>query len=218
MHARTKPRPEPYVWATWISKLLAGEASCVWSAWFRAHHLFAKTERADFDLDRWALDHTAVVRRVAAEFEGDYTVKTERQNQFTLTGKVGTLAGCPDAVAVRGDEGWVIDGKTGQPRASDRAQVLLYLWALPRANPAYAGVRFRGRVKYPGGRHSLIEAEEVDAAFAARVADLMKVVCGPVEPRKAQSYKECQCCPLTREDCADRMETEAPAAGVTDEF
>jgi hypothetical protein len=60
MHARTKPRTEPYVWATWISKLLAGESSCLWSAWFRAHnHLGAKIE-TDFDLQRWQLDHTAI--------------------------------------------------------------------------------------------------------------------------------------------------------------
>ena len=219
MHARTKPRSEPYVWATWITKLLAGEASCVWSAWFRAHHQFAKTDRADFDLDRWQVDHTAVVRRVAAAFEGEgYSVSTERQNQFTLAGKLGTLAGRPDVVAVRDGEGVIIDGKTGQPRASDRFQVLLYMWSLPKANPALAGFRFRGRVEYPGGRHCLIEAEEVDAEFGGRVAELMRAVCGPIEPRKAPSFKECQCCPLTREDCPDRVETEAVAAGVTDEF
>jgi hypothetical protein len=67
-------------------------------------------------------------------------------------------------------------------------------------------------------RYCLIDSEEVDAAFATRVAELMKVVCGPDEPRKAPSFGECRCCPLTREDCADRVETEAVLAGVTDEF
>lgn len=218
MHARTKPRTAPYVWATWVTKLLAGESSCLWSAWFRAHHQFAKTDRADFDLDRWQMDHTAVVRRAAAEFvEKGYTVLTEHQNQFALAGKLGTLAGRPDVVAIRGDEGWIADGKTGQPRASDRVQVQLYIWALKKANPAYAGVRFRGRVEYMAS-YNLIDSEEVDAVFATRVAELMKVICGPDEPPKSPSFGECRCCPLTREDCADRVETEAVLAGVTDEF
>lgn len=218
MHARTKPRTEPYVWATWVSKLLAGESSCLWSAWFRAHYSFAKTERADFDLDRWVVDHTTVVKRTAAEFEGKgFIVMTERQNQFSLVGKLGTLAGRPDVVAIQGDEGWIVDGKTGQPRASDRVQVLLYMWALKKANPAYANVRFKGRVEYMA-RYNLIDTEEVDAAFATQVAELMKLICGPDEPRKAPSFGECRCCPLTREDCADRVETEEILAGVTDEF
>lgn len=218
MHSRTKPRTEPYVWATWISKLLAGESTCLWSAWFRAHHQFAKTARADFDLDRWQTDHTAVVHRAAADFESKgYTVLTERQNQFTLVGKTGTLAGRPDVVAIQGEDGWIIDGKTGQPRASDRVQVMLYMWALKKANPVFAGVRFKGRVEYLS-RYNLIDSEEVDGTFVALVADTMKLICGPDAPRKAPSFEECRCCPLTREDCADRVEAEAVLAGVTDEF
>ncbi len=219
MHARTKPRTEPYVWATWITKLLAGESSCLWSAWFRAHfHSFAKTERADFDLDKWIVDHAALVRRTAAEFtDKGYAVSTERQNQFSLAGKLGTLAGRPDMVAVQGDEGWVVDGKTGLPRAADRVQVMLYMWALKRANPALAGVRLRGRIEYPT-RFGIVEADEVDAGFAARVGEVMRAVCGPDEPGKAPSFGECRCCPLTPDDCAERVDEEAVLAAVTDEF
>ena len=28
----------PYIWVTWLTKLLVGENSCEWSAWFRAQH------------------------------------------------------------------------------------------------------------------------------------------------------------------------------------
>lgn len=220
MHAQTKPRPEPYVWATWLAKLLAGEVSCEWSAWFRAHHFAAKSEKidGDFDLELWRLDHTALIRRTVAEFEGKgYTVAIENQNQFALKGKVGTLAGRPDVVAVQGDEGWIVDAKTGQPRGSDRVQVALYMWALPKANPLYAGVRFRGRVEYKC-RFGIIESEEVDSAFVARVAEMMREVCGPDPPRKSPSFRECQFCPLTPDDCVDRVETEAVYAGVTEEF
>jgi len=220
MHAQTKPRPTPYVWATWLAKLLAGETTCVWSAWFRAHHFAAKLDKADgdFDPELWRLEHTNLIRRTAAEFTGKgYAVTVENQNQFVLSGKVGTLAGKPDLVAVQGDEGWITDAKTGQPRGSDRLQVALYMWALPKANPVYAGVRFRGRVEYKC-RYGLVAAEEVDAEFAARVADLMREVCGTDPPRKSPSFRECQFCPLTPDDCLDRIETEAVLVGVTDEF
>lgn len=120
-------------------------------------------------------------------------------------------------VAIRGDEGWVVDAKTGQPRASDRVQVMLYMWSLKRTNPAYAGVRFRGRVEYTA-RYGLIDANEVDAAFVTRVADLMREVCGPHEPHKAPSFGECQYCPLTPDDCGDRVETEAVYAAMIEEF
>ena len=28
----------PYVWVTWLTKLLVGDASCEWAAWFKAQH------------------------------------------------------------------------------------------------------------------------------------------------------------------------------------
>lgn len=217
MHARTKPRNEPYVWITSISKLLSGEANCLWSAWLRAHHYTAKLE-TDFDASTWQIEHAALVRKTAASYEAEgYAVTVEHQNSFALKGRLGTLAGRPDLVAVKGNQGWLIDGKTGQPKAADHVQVMLYMWALPLANPAYVGVKFQGRVEYTS-RYNLIAADEVDPAFGGRVAELMRAVCGPIEPRKTPSYKECRCCPLTPEDCADRIETEAVAVGVTDEF
>ena len=35
--ARTR-ETGPYVWVTWASKLLAGDASCEWASWFKAQH------------------------------------------------------------------------------------------------------------------------------------------------------------------------------------
>lgn len=217
MHAQTKPRPEPYVWATTLSKLLSGEANCLWSAWFRAHHYAARLD-TDFDANAWQMEHAALVRRTADRYAAEgYTVTVEYQNQFALKGRLGTLAGRPDIVAIRDDEGWLIDAKTGQPKAADHTQVMLYLWGLPLANPAYAQIRFRGRVEYKC-RFGIIEPEEVDAAFTARLADLMRVVCGPNAPRKSPSFRECQFCPLTRDDCLDRVESDVAFAGATDEF
>ena len=218
MHALTIARPEPYVWVSWISKLLAGEASCVWSAWLRAHYQTAKPPNGTFDMGRWQMDHSALLRKAVADHEKkEYKVYTEGQNLFALKGKSGTLSGKPDVVAVKNAMGWVVDTKTGSPKASDRIQVMLYMWALPKTNPAFAGVTFEGKVSYKCC-YNLITPDEIDAVFVQRVAELMKEICGDNEPHKAPSFGECQYCPVTGKDCTDRVETERAYQGVTEEF
>lgn len=218
MHPQTTPRPEPYVWVSWITKLLAGEASCVWSAWLRAHYATAKpAANGTFDIGTWQMDHTALLRRVATDHKEEFEVYTEGQNLFTLRGKTGTLSGKPDVVAVNDRSGWSVDTKTGLPKASDRIQVMIYMWALPKANPAFADIRFDGKVVYKSS-YSVITADEVDSVFVKRLSELMKEVCGEKSPRKAPSFSECQFCPITPEDCADRVVAEKVFVGETDEF
>lgn len=217
MHTETKARPEPYVWVSWITKLLAGESSCLWSAWFRAHFQPAKAANG-FDTAAWMMEHAALLRKTATEHEEEgYKVHTEGQNLFALKGKAGTLAGKPDMVAVESVEGWVVDAKTGLPKASDRMQVMLYMWAMPLTIPAFKDVRFHGKVVYKCG-HSVIAPEEIDDTFIKRVSDLMKIICGEAEPRKAPSYAECLYCPITAEDCAERGGAVKVYEGETDEF
>jgi hypothetical protein len=217
MHAQTKARPEPYVWVSWLTKLLAGESSCLWSAWFRAHYQTAKAPNG-FDMTAWQMEHAALLRKTATEYEEEgYKVHTEGQNMFALKGKVGTLSGKPDMVAVEGVEGWVVDTKTGWPKLSDQMQVMLYMWALPKTVPAFAGVRLYGKVVYKVGC-CVVRPEEIDTTFITTVSDLMKVVCGEAEPRKAPSYTECQHCSITVEDCADRAGAVRVYEGETDEF
>ncbi|MBY0515234.1 MAG: PD-(D/E)XK nuclease family protein [Gemmataceae bacterium] len=217
MNPLTVARPEPYVWVSWITKLLAGEASCVWSAWLRAHYQTAKVQ-TDFDLGTWHMDHSALLRRTVAEHEQQgYEVYAEGQNLFTLKGKTGTLSGKPDVVAVKDAAGWIVDAKTGLPKASDRIQVMVYMWALPKTNPAFEGIAFEGKVVYRTG-YNIIRADEITPEFVKRVGDLLKEVCGDAEPHKAPSFAECQFCPVTREDCPERVETEKVYAGETDEF
>ncbi len=202
---------------SWLTKLLAGEASCIWSAWLRAHYQTAKAPNG-FDMAAWQMEHTALLRKTIAEHEQDgYEVHTEGQNLFALKGKHGTLSGKPDMVAVKGAQGWVVDTKTGSPKASDRVQVLIYMWALPMTIPAFKDVKFHGRVIYKTG-YTIIPPEEVDAVFIKRLADLMKEVCGEDEPHKAPSYAECLHCPITAEDCVDRAGAVKVYEGQTDEF
>ncbi len=42
----------PYVWVTWLLKLLAGESSCEWASWFKAQHEGWSWSRMPSDFDQ----------------------------------------------------------------------------------------------------------------------------------------------------------------------
>ena len=35
-------RSNPFIWVSWLSKLMAGEKQCEWASWFRAHYIWDK--------------------------------------------------------------------------------------------------------------------------------------------------------------------------------
>ena len=213
----TTPRDEPYVWVTWLSSILSGDTTCEWAAWFKAHHKFAKRSR-EGDLARHQLEHSSLLTRIRDKYRADgYVVFTERQNEFKLRGSVGVLAGKPDLVALKDKTAWVIDVKTKSMKVSHRAQVMLYMWALPQALPQYRGVKFDGRLVCPAGELDIL-AEEVDDAFVRRVRDLLRRVCGPSPPMASPSSGECRYCDIMSGDCSVRIDGENVPVGETDEF
>jgi hypothetical protein len=102
---------------------------------------------SDFDLGTRRLHQAYLLRRIADNYKKEgHKVFTEWQNLFALKGNAGTLSGKPDVVAMKGNLGWVMDTKTGLPKASDRIQVLIYMWALPKTNSVFKGVTFDRKV------------------------------------------------------------------------
>ena len=77
----------PYIWVTWLPRLLSGESSCEWAAWFKAQHEGSSWTRApsDFDQAGWLMDHTALLneQREVWEKKQGCSVLTEAQNSFT---------------------------------------------------------------------------------------------------------------------------------------
>jgi hypothetical protein len=65
---------------------------------------------------------------------------------------------------------------------------MIYMWALPKASPAFAGVTFQGKVVYKTG-YSVIMPDEVDAVSVKRLVALMKEVCGEAEPHRARASR-----------------------------
>jgi hypothetical protein len=204
-------RGEPYIWVTWLTRLLAGESQCEWSAWFRAHNKDYDKVPNDFDLATWTVDHTELVnaRRDGLLKEG-YDVFAEEENAFKRRGKTGiVVSGKPDILSIRKGRGIIEDCKTGRPRASDQLQVLVYMLLLPIGNPRCADVKLSGRVVY---KTRAVEIRD-------RFVNLIHKVGGDKPLPKAPAWSECRWCDIGPSDCLYRVnEPPESAEAETDLF
>ena len=217
-----EPRQSPYVWVTWLTKLLVGEDSCEWASWFKAQHEGWSWNKvpSTFDLAKWTMNHTALLGRVRAELEGDgYAVFEENQNRFTLRSTTSgvAIAGKPDLIARHGDVSLILDAKTGKPRASDTLQVMTYMWAVPQALRQYAGVAFDGKLVYEDHEET-IPSSAVDATFIRNIGQLIQRVSNPSPARKVPSARECGFCVITSVDCPERAASDTAIEGDTADF
>ncbi len=215
-------RESPYVWVTWISKILAGEDSCEWASWFRANHENSSYKRmpADFDLATWQIKHTELLRQTRREYESKgYRVFTQNQNMIRLQGRTSMLSGTPDLVAVGDETSIVIDLKTGQPLTSHVIQVLIYMYALSRTRRELKGLSLEGRVVYP--EHEIIvPLDSVDKQFISSLGNLMLRLADNKPAIRVPSERECGFCHITAEDCPDRLESidSSPEPAITEDF
>ena len=210
----------PYVWVTWLPRLLSGESSCEWASWFKTQHegdSWARM-RSDFDQASWMMNHTSLLNQQRQKWEQQgYSVLTEGQNSFNLRGSSAVLAGKPDLVVRRRDKITVIDAKTGRPSPAHATQVLIYMYSLPRALERYRGLSIAGQVAYPD--HVVdIPAEAVDGIFIENLGGLMRRLASELPARRVPSPGECRFCEITPADCPERADEIPPEEGVTDDF
>ena len=212
------PRETPYIWATWLARLLAGEAHCQWAGWFRAHYQWTRPP-SDFDNAKWMLDHTALVNRERESRESlGYTVHVENQNSFRLRGRYATLAGKPDLIAVKNSDAMIIDAKTGRPNPHHAVQVMLYQYAVPKALEQYHGMEFRGHVAYPESNVA-IPTSRVDRNFTDSLGALIRRLAADTPAQRVPSFAECKFCDITGADCPERVEGQPNAeTATTDDF
>lgn len=213
-------RNGPYIWVTWLTKLLVGENSCEWGAWFRTQHEGGSWGKvpSTFDLTTWQMGHTARLNdaRESLETQG-YTVFTENQNSFVLRGQTAALGGKPDLIARRGSSGLILDVKTGRSSPSHGVQVITYMWATPLALRQYKGISFDGRVIYKDYEVE-IPSRAVDDQFVQNLASLIQRLSAPTPARKVPNPMECGFCDITQTDCPQRTADEFRPDGETKAF
>jgi len=202
----TCKRQTPYIWVTWLSKVMAGEQACLWASWFKTHHQSFQKADQGFDLARWNLEHTRLLVRLRAELAGrNAVVRVESQNSFKYPHASGAiLAGKPDLVVIEGGQAIVVDCKTGRRRISDRLQVLIYMYVLPVCFPELALYTISGRIVYPDGCVE-IATTAVDTSFAEHLDYFIGLIGNQEAPPMAPSSSECRFCDITALDCASRV-------------
>lgn len=206
----TEPRDGSYVWVTWITALLAGDDHCDWKAWFKAHYSYTKRKDA-FDFSAWNAQHAQLVRAREDELRAQgYEVRVEAQNGFRLVGKVTTLGGKPDLVATKDGIALVVDCKTGIPRASDRFQVLSYMFVLPYVRRELAEMTLNGELCYQNGERIALSREDLTSEVRGLISAAIERAGGVSAPRRVPGYHECRYCDIGSEDCPERVENEPP--------
>ena len=166
----------------------------------------------------WQLAHTAAINESRQRWEEQgYTVFTENQNSFTLRGKQAALGGKPDLIALMGDSGTIIDVKTGRPSPSHGVQVMLYMYAVPRAMGQYPGVSFDGVIVYTDHQVD-IPATAVDETFIRNLSALVLRLSAPEPTRRVPSPRECGFCDISLEDCPERVSEDTVSEGATEDF
>lgn len=211
------PRKEPYIWPTWITKILAGEQSCEWATWFKAHYQGYEKAPRDGDLTAWTARHTELLLNRAAELRNEgYEVFVEDQNKFTLKGKSCTIGGKPDIVAIKMEtdsqgvdleDVVVVDAKGGKPRDSDHFQVLIYMLILPLTHPRCLGKAVRGEIQYIGER---LDIDVLPNRQRQMILNTIERIASETPAVLAPSFRECQWCDLTKADCSSRVEKDTP--------
>ncbi len=213
----------PYIWVTWLSKLLVGDSMCEWAGWFKSQHESQSWSRVatGFNQARWMMEHTDAVRytRERLETEG-YRVWVESQNLFKLRGRLAVLSGKPDLISRQdhsGSTGTIIDVKTGTPQHSDVLQVMLYMFAVPRAHELHKGVTLDGKVVYNNGEVE-IPASAIDEEFVARSLALIKRLASVEPAARVPSAWECSRCEISLLDCPERRQDAMNSEETTDIF
>ena len=201
-------KDHPYIWTTWLTRLLSGDSSCEWAAQFRAHHESKSYSKVSsgFDAARWQMEHTALLNKARAEMESTgANVYIEGQNFFTLRGRTATLSGKPDLVSIEGNTGVIADAKTGQQSISHQIQVLIYMYALPKALPQYRDVTFEGKLVYPD-EEVFIPSDGVNEGFVTELGGLITRLADSGPAIKTPSKQECSFCNITMADCKERID------------
>ena len=212
-------REFPYIWATWLPRLLTGEHSCEWAIWFKARHQGWNRKPSDFNKADWLARHTALLNEHRDWWiQSGYEIRVENQNAFQLRGQPAILAGKPNLLVLNKNRILIIDFKTGQEQPWHKFQVMTYMYALPRALPEYRDFKFAGEIVY-GNRTERVPQGGINQGYVRNLGSLIRRSASPEPPVRVPSAQECRFCDITLEDCSDRIENlSRPCALVTDDF
>ena len=212
-------REHPHIWTTWLPRLLTGENSCEWAVWFKAHHQNWDKVPSDFNQAEWMLNHTSLLSEKKSQWEARrQKVYVEGQNSFRLRSQSATLAGRPDLIVVRSNDALIIDVKAGREQPAHVVQIMIYMYALPRALHQYQHAKLAGEIVYPTGTRR-IPMGGLHTQFIKDLGSLIRRLAADKPAARVPSEHECRFCDITAEDCPARVNSDPSThEGTTLEF
>lgn len=206
-------RTQPFIYVTWLKNYLIGDSLCRWSIWHRIHYQYEKA-KSNFDSIGYQIKHTALLNQIQKRYASKgYEVIPELE--VTVRGKVAVLKGRIDLIALREDSNLIIEVKTGTPRPSDKIQLMLYIWALPKSsNQRFRGATFDGLLVYEN--HEIeISALEIDEDFLKHFSHFTADIMSSEPDRKYPSPRECKWCSIA--DCDEKLNEETESEKENDD-
>ena len=99
-----------------------------------------------------------------------------------------------------------MDVKTGQESASHVVQVVICLYAIPRALRRYRTLKLNGQVTYQD-HTTRISAEAVDNQVIQNLGTLIRRLAAQTPAKRVPSPQERRFYDITAADCPDRMDS-----------
>ncbi len=193
----------PSFWSTHIAKVLVGDQPCLLQPWIQGRFELPKSTNSD--MASWKANHTAMLQEEVAKYK-DAGWQCDVERFFRVTGTVAILSGKADLVVRKADERpRIIDVKSGKPRDSDMAQVLIEMISIPLAWKA-PEMQFEGLVVYgasgPSKLLKPIQAETIKPKLFALLRQL-----GTMErPTPSPSRDACCFCDVPDAECGQRFQ------------
>ena len=115
------------------------------------------------------------------------------------------LSGRPDVIATKGDDCVVVDFPKGEPNRSHQFQVMIHMYALPRAVERLRDMSLRGELVYWQGQVD-IPPDSLDREFIENLHSQAQRLTAGQPLARIPSTGECWTCDITVADCPERME------------
>ena len=145
-------------------------------------------------------------------------VYVEGQNSFRLRGQSATLAGRPDLIVVRSNDALIIDIKAGRQLPAHFVQIMIYMYALPRALQQFQHAKLAGEIVYPT-RTARVPMGSLHTQFKTDLGSLIRRIAADKPAARVPSEHECRFCDITTEDCPARVNSDPSTHdGTTMEF
>ena len=196
-----------YVHPTWLAKLMAGEASCEWATWYRAHYKDWTRPPSDFDEAKYTLEHTSLAREMRSQRDAkSERLFFERQSSFWFTHLSGIRMSCtPNLISLNSRQDCIYDARPGQPRAFHKLQLLIFMYTAARSeHMAFFDRRFAGVLQYPDQTIE-VEPEEASGAFEEQFNFWLNLLASKNPLERFPSESECRFCNIGKPDCPERM-------------